>query len=209
MPDPGLILVGGGEHARVVAEAVRSAAAPRRVLGFVAPEPSPATTERLGIPWLGGDEALAAHPGALAVLAVGMTGDRARRAALASRLDALVAGWATVVHAAAWVSPTATLGPGAVVMAGAVVQTGARVGAHCVVNSGAVVEHDVELGDHVQVAPGAVVGGGAVIGAGAYLGLGARVRDHVRIGAGAFVGMGAVVVGDVESEKRVMGVPAR
>lgn len=209
MSGPGLILLGGGDHARVVAEAARSGATPYRLLGFVAPEPNAETTARLGLPWLGGDEALGNHPEALAVLAFGMVGSHRRRAGLAARVGPRVAGWATVVHAAAWVSPTARVGPGAVVMAGAVVQTGARIGAHCVVNSGAVVEHDVVLEAHVQVAPGVVLGGGAVVGEGAYLGLGARVRDHVTVGAGAVVGMGAVVVGNVEQEARVMGVPAR
>ena len=203
-----LILIGGGEHARVIADAVLSRPGDHELLGFVDPDPrAPLASAR--VRYLGSDAALGEHPDAAAVLAFGaLDGWRAREQAV-SRLSAHVSRWGTVIHAAAWVSPSATVGEGTVVMAGAVVQTGARIGAHCVVNSGAVVEHDVELGDNVHLAPGAVLGGGVRIGSGAYVGLGAAVRDHVEIGSGAVVAMGSVVVESVKANSSVRGVPAR
>lgn len=203
----GIVLIGGGEHARVVGEAVLAGRVP--LLGFVDPSECRETEQRLDTRRLGDDGALDELPGALAVLAFGGVGDVAARVAAVERLRAAVAGWAVVIHPSAVVSPTARVGEGSVVMAGAVIQSGARIGAHCVVNTGAIVDHDTTIGDQAQIAPGAVLGGGVTIGAGAYVGLGARVRDHVRIGAGAVVGMGAVVVRDVESNQCVMGVPAR
>jgi len=203
-----LILIGGGEHARVVAEAVRSTES-MELLGFVDPEPCGETVHRLGLPRLGDDAALARYPGVLGVIAVGALSNRDLRPELVQRLGAPLAGWARVVHRTAWVSPTASVGEGTVVMAAAVVQSGARIGAHCVINSGAVIEHDVQIGDFAHIASGAVVGGGARLGAGCHLGLGATVRDHVSVGVGAVVGMGAVVVADIEPGRRVMGVPAR
>jgi acetyltransferase-like isoleucine patch superfamily enzyme len=106
-------------------------------------------------------------------------GSIAARRAVIGRLGQ-VAAWATVVHASAWVSPTAVL-----------------------------VEHDVRLGSFAHVAPGAVVGGATRVGDGAFVGLGAMVRDHVRIGDGAVVGMGAVVTQDVAAGASVVGSPAR
>jgi acetyltransferase EpsM len=205
---PRLILIGGGEHARVVIEAIRSGAG-QELIGFVDREPCEETTRRLGVARLGDESALRSHPGALGVLGFGALASRALRVEAVKRFAPSLAGWGTVVHATAWVSPTATVAPGTVILARAVVQTGARIGAHCIVNSGAIVEHDVELGDQVQLAPGAVLGGGARVGALAYVGLGAVVRDHTTIGAGATVGMGAVVVADVHDGARVLGVPAR
>jgi acetyltransferase EpsM len=203
-----LVLIGGGEHARVVLDATRS---DRQwsVTGFVDPRPSK-SLEGLGLTWLGDDKTAGESlRGRHCILAVGGVGDTTRRRAIARRYEHLGVSWAIVLHARAVISPTALVGPGATVLAGAVINPGARVGAHCIVNTGAIVEHDVDLGAFADVGPGAVVGGGASIGIGAYVGLGARVRDHIVIGAGAVVGMGAVVLDDVPAGAVVAGVPAR
>ena len=204
-----IVVIGGGEHARVVIEAIRGASTSRELLGFVDPEPCEETARRLGVRRLGGEEALARQADVLGVLGFAALETRNRREEAVRRLGGLLQGWVTVVHPSAWVSDTATLGPGTVVMAGAVVQTGARIGAHCVINTGAIVEHDAVLGEHAHLAPGATLGGAVRVGSLAYIGLGAVVRDHTSVGAGATIGMGAVVVRDVPAGARVMGVPAR
>jgi len=206
-----LFVIGGGEHARVVMEAVRSRPERFALLGFVDPQPCAETVRRLELPRLGDDReaAVLSAQGALAVLGLGAVGVSGARRAVVERLAAAGVRFCAVVHSAAWVSPTAVVDDGAVVMAGAVVQGGARLGRHSVVNSGAVIEHDADLGDFAQAGPGALVGGGTVVGAGSYLGLGCRVRDHLRIGEGTLVGMGAVVVGAVGDGQAVVGVPAR
>jgi len=204
-----VILVGGGEHARVVAEAVRSRPDLFELIGFVDPEPCEETVTRLGLPRLGDDDALAKHPKALVLVSVGPTPGSIVRERIVTKLVASVAGFAKVVHAGAWVSPTAVVEEGAVILAGATVNSGARIGPHAVVNSGATVEHDVDLGAFVHIAPGATLGGAASVGASAHIGLGACVRDHVRVGSRALVAMGAVVVKDVPDGALVKGVPAR
>ena len=215
----GLIVIGGGEHARVVIEAARTRPDQWTVSGFVDPVAVEKTTRLTGARHLGDDSAVDA---ALAdapvddrpwvVLGLGGAGSPGLRRRLVERLDARAATgvrWATIVHAGAWVSPTARLGPGAVVLAGAIVNSGAAVGAHAIVNSAAVVEHDVVIGDFTHVAPAAVIGGGACLGRDGFVGLGARIRDHVTIGDGATVGMGAAVVDDVAAGVTVIGSPAR
>ncbi len=219
-----LVVVGGGEHAAVVIDAARSRPDAWRVVGFTDPAPAPGAAGRLGIEHLGDDSALT--PGASSadagsdateaalpdhsrpwrVLGIGASSD-ARRRATERAPDR--ASWATVVHATAWVSPSASLGPGTVVLAGAVINAGAEVGAHVIVNTRAVVEHDVVVGDFAHLAPGVVVGGGARIGEAAFLGLGSLVRDHVAVGAGAVVGMGAVVLEAVPDDTTVVGAPAQ
>jgi acetyltransferase EpsM len=206
-----MVLLGGGEHAKVVAAAARSTGS-WRIVAVVDPAPVDASlTGEHGV-HLHDDEDLdrfiaAGADATWLVLGVGGVVDGTTRRAIAARHADRP--WATVVHDAAWVAPDATLGPGTVVMAGAIVNPGARVGAHVIVNTGAVLEHDVTIGDFARIAPGATLGGGVVIGDDALVGLGAAVRDHVDVGAGAVVGMGAVVTEGVPAGTTVIGVPAR
>ncbi len=210
-----LVVLGGGEHARVVVDAARSAVPGWDVVGIVDPGAAERTRTLLAVEHLGDDAAFAAALDGMRpaerphlVLGLGAMGDPAARRALVARYEGR-APWATLVHGAAWVAPSATLGPGAVILAGAVVNAGADVGDHAVVNSGAILEHDAVLGAFAQLAPGAVVGGAAVVEADAYVAIGALVRDHVTVGRGAVVGMGAAVVADVPEDAVVVGVPAR
>jgi acetyltransferase EpsM len=213
-PDPvadALVVIGGGEHGAVVVDAARSVARRWHLAGLV--DPGPTTRAAADLPRLGDDDAFLASMASVPVadrphVVLGLGGDTAARRRLAAMYgDACP--WATVVHAAAVVAPSAILGSGTVVLAGAIVGPGATVGDHGIVNSGAIVEHDVVVGDHVHLAPGVVIGGGVTIGDGAVVGLGAAVRDHVAIGRDAVVAMGAVVVGNVAPGTTVAGVPAR
>ena len=198
-----VILLGGSEHARLVAGAIRSQPDSFELIGFVDPNPDRGMSPSLRLPYLGDDTTLARYPDALAVLAFASPQSSSARREAVERLASIVGGWATVVHRDARVAPDAMIGEGTVVLEGALVQTGARIGAHCVINATAGVGHDVAIGDHTLVSPGVVLGGGASVGAGAFLGLGALIRDHCTVGAGAFVGMGAVVVRDVVPGARV------
>ena len=202
-----LVLIGGGEHARVLADTVQHTGV-HRLLGYVDPNPY-AAVESLGLVRLGTDDALHEYPDAELMLAFGAAGPSDRRAYVAEQFTAAGRRFATVVHPQAVVSTTAVIGAGTFINAGAVVQTGARIAEHALVNSGAIVEHDVRLGAHVLLAPGAVVGGGAFIGSRTFVGMRAAVRDHVRVGARVTIGMGAAVVHDLGDDVVAVGVPAR
>lgn len=203
-----LVLIGGGEHARVVAEA--AGASGWTPVGYTAAD---SASPSIDLPLLGSDADLAAlleamQPEDRPALILGFGGSPAARRAAVAVLPP-DATWAAIVHPSAWVSPTATVGAGSVILAGAVVNAGARIGPHAIVNSRAVVEHDVRIGAHAHVGPGATIGGGTTVGEDALVGLGAAVRDHVSVGRAAVVAMGAVVVDDVAVGAVVIGVPAR
>ncbi len=193
-----LVILGAGEHARVVAEAANADPSAWRVVELVDQGTDAALRARLD----------AAGPGDGPWLVLGFGGPAAARR---RTVDAMGpdARWAVIVHPAAWVSPSARLEPGAVVLAGSVVNAGAVVGSHAIVNSRVIVEHDVRVGAFSHLAPGAIVGGGTAIGDDTTIGLGAAVRDHISIGSRATVAMGAVVVADVPDDATVLGVPAR
>jgi acetyltransferase EpsM len=209
-----LILIGGGDHARVIAEAARSRPDLWRLEGFTDQKPCSSLARLLQIPYLGCDESLIARSdregGCWVVLGIaGLRPSDLRSEIVKAFQGVRSLKWAKVLHSAAWISPTARIEEGAVVLAGAIVNSGAVVGSHSVVNSGSIIEHDVRIGPFAMISPGAVVGGGAVLETNSFIGLGARIRDHVSVGIGAMVGMGAVVVKDVPAGQTVVGIPAR
>jgi acetyltransferase EpsM len=217
-----LVVIGGGEHGRVVIDAARAGSV-WEIVGIVDEAAAERTRSLLDVAHLGDDAAYLAavratprdlRPAIVLAIgtsgATGATGAGARRRVVAERYDSAAAGsWATIVHPAAWVSPAAGVAPGVVILAGAVVNAGAEIGSHAIVNSAAVVEHDAVVGSFAHVGPGAIVGGAAVLGEGAYAGMGSLIRDHVSVGPEAFVAMGAVVVADVAPRQTVLGLPAR
>lgn len=203
-----LILVGGGELARVIIETVH-ATQPGRVLGFVDPLPCDETVTRLGVPRLGGDEALARYPEAQLVLGVGSIKVAPVREKIVRAIAAPADRWAAVIHPTANVSATASIGEGAVILAASVVCSGARIGRHAIINIGVMIDHDVQVGAFVHVAPRSALGGGSFVGDNAYIGMGASLRDHTRVNERTMVGMGAVVAKEFPADSVLIGIPAR
>lgn len=117
--------------------------------------------------------------------------------------------FANVIHRAAWISPSATVGTGVILRAGVVINADAVIGNNVTIQEHSCVGHDVVIGDHCQIADAVTVGGHAEIGKGIYIGLNASIRDRVKIGSHSVIGMGAVVVCDISDHVVAVGNPAR
>lgn len=209
----GLLFVGGGGHAVVVAEAAQSLCEQTGLppIGCLDDHEQPALSRPPGaVPRLGPLSQLEALASAQMtwILAIG---DLAVRRRIIDRLPAqlsLGSAW-TVTHPSASVSRSALVGRGVYIGPMAVVHSRARVGDHAIVNSGAIVEHGVQLGVNVHVAPGAIVAGECVVGEDTLIGLGAKVMPGITIGRACVIGAGALVRANVPDGAKVAGVPAR
>ena len=194
---PPVIVIGGGGHAKVVIDTLLAGGA--TVAGLCDPALSPGDMGPLGIPVLGGDAALDAHPPADFVLAngIGSTRSTVLRREVFERAKANGYAFATVVHPSAVIARDVVLEEGAQIMAGAVVQPGAVLGRNCLVNTRASVDHDCIIGAHAHIAPGVVFCGGVRVGAGAHVGTGASVIQNIQIGVSSLVRAGTATTAPV------------
>lgn len=200
-----VILIGGGGHARVVADNLLASGL--SLFGFV--DRSPEASPLAGARYLGSDEVLAGLSREHAVFVA--LGDNALRQRLGGRAREFGFRLANAIHPTACVSPRATLATGVAVMPQAAINAGARVGEGAVVNTGATVDHDCVLGAYVHVAPGSHLAGCVTVEEGALIGVGSAVGRGRPLGVGAWavVGTGSVVVTDVAAGATVVGNPAR
>lgn len=114
-----------------------------------------------------------------------------------------------VVHSAAWVSESATLGAGSAILAMASVGANSSVGCGALLNTGSSLDHDSVAGDFSSLAPGARTGGDCAIGARSAIGMGASIVHSVTVGADSVVGAQSLVRHSVEGSTVVYGIPAK
>ncbi len=210
-PTP-LLVLGAGGLARETLELVRAInrfAPTWDVVGVLDDDPARHGTTVGGAVVLGAAEAVHEHPDALVTACVASPDDPGRRLRLVARLGLAPERYATLVHPAAVVPTSATLGPGCVLHATTVLTADITLGAHVAVMPAVVMTHDDVIGDGVTFGAGARLAGGVIVERGAYVGSGALIREGVTVGEGAVVGMGAVVTRPVPAGEVWAGVPAR
>ena len=212
------MLVGPGGFGRETAEAVRAINAdheartgsPRwQLLGFLDDDPQRWGEPVAGVSVLGGLDRLGELDDARVVVCTGHPGNYTSKRRIVERLGLPPQRYATLVHPAAVLAPSCSVGEGTVVLAGVVATTDVAIGAHVGLMPQVVLTHDDRLDDFVTVGAGARIAGTVHVREGAYLGSGCLIRENRTIGPWALVGMGAVVTRDVPGGEVWAGTPAR
>jgi sugar O-acyltransferase (sialic acid O-acetyltransferase NeuD family) len=207
----GLLILGAGGHAKVVAETAIAGGVASSVAFLddrcIGPD---ACSPVLGWPVIG--------PLALALEAdtrprfddaVVAIGHAATRLFWIERLQSAGYTLPVLMHPTSWVSSTAQIGPASVVFAQAAVQAQASIGIGAILNTSCSVDHDAQLSDGVHICPGARLSGEVKVGPRSWIGIGVSVIQQVCIGSDVIVGAGAAVVRDLPDGVTAFGVPAR
>jgi sugar O-acyltransferase (sialic acid O-acetyltransferase NeuD family) len=190
------ILIGGGEHARVVLDVLLSQKISVRALF------DPKYSGKLfGVDQLG-EYNPERFVGAFAIAAIGNNATRKKVVASSKH------GFGQAIHASAIVSTFAIIGEGTVIFQGSIIQANTKIGRHVIVNTGSQIDHDCMIGDFAHIAPGAILCGTVEVGEGTLIGAGVTIIPGIKIGKWAVIGAGSVVTKSIPDYAVAVGAPA-
>jgi sugar O-acyltransferase (sialic acid O-acetyltransferase NeuD family) len=203
-----ILIVGAGGFGREVLQWVRDAwpAQAGLVAGFLSADAAILDGHDCGLGIIGDPERFTPLPEDGLLLGIGIPGVRRR---VAESLLDRGGTFLTLVHPAAIVARTASVGAGAIVCPCAVVSDSARVGPCALVNYHASLAHDASAGAYAVLSPYAALGGNAHVGADAFLGLHASVGPGRRVGERSKVSANSCALVDVPADSLAYGVPGR
>lgn len=201
-----IIIIGNGGHALVLTELLQMNN--ERILGFTAPEQQ---QNKLGLNYLGNDESILKYDAneVELVLGIGSLKPNSIRTKIFNFFKEKGYVFKICIHPHAIVSPSASLGEGVQVMAGAIVQTYVQIKNNSIINTGAKIDHECIIEDNVHIAPGSVLSGNVHVCKNVHVGTNSTIIQGIQIGEATLIAAGAVVVNDIKSYSKVMGVPAK
>jgi sugar O-acyltransferase (sialic acid O-acetyltransferase NeuD family) len=210
-----IMLWGAGASAREIAWLAEDGQSPTgerfKVVCLVDDDEARSGTEVHGLPVLTLKRAVAAHPSAPLVLAIGDSAARARMAAAATQRGLP---FRSLIHRTVLLSPFAAIGTGVTIAANCIISVEASIGDHAQLNFGCTVSHDSIIGRFTTLACGVHISGRVRIGEQVTIGVNAAIingsqAELLVIGDGAVIGAGACVIAPVAAGETVVGVPAR
>ncbi|MFH5831633.1 acetyltransferase [Halalkalibaculum sp. DA384] len=115
----------------------------------------------------------------------------------------------TIIHPAAEISNSATIGEGTFISAHATINALSKIEKYVVLNTNCTIEHECHIDEGVHISPGAVLAGNVAVGKGSFIGANAVVKEGITIGVNVIVGAGATIIQDIPDGKKVVGNPGR
>ena len=204
-----IIVIGAGGHAKVLIDTLIEQKI--EILGIVDEEVSKIGSRILGVEVLGDDSYIEnyAVDDVLLVNGLGSVALMNLRKKVYDKFKQDGYYFKSVIHPSAIISKNVILAEGVQILAGAVVNTGTSIGDNVIINTRASVDHDCFIGNHVHIAPGSILSGTVSVGDCTHLGTGCTVIQGKTIGNRVLVGAGSLVVKNIKSDMKVLGVPAR
>lgn len=176
------------------------------VIGFC--DDGKAVGERIGsLTVLGGKDYLKASDENIAVVIA--IADPSVRKGIKEQLVSPRITFPALVHPHVSVNENCTVGEGCIICSGVIMTTSVHLQAFSIINLACTLGHDVEVGAFSSLMPAVNVSGNVRIGQGVYIGVGAIILQGISVGDGSVIGAGAVLTKSFESNKTIMGVPAR
>ena len=205
----GIIIVGGGGHAKVVASILKKHQ-DWNPIGYTDPVDRGAI---LGLPYLGSDEAIpeimSKHSLCLAAIGLGQLTDFKLREKLIRKILNFGLKIPPIISPDAVVNEAVNIGHGTIIMDGVIIQPDVEVGKFSILNTGSSIDHGCNIGEYTFIAPGVTLSADVIIGKRVFIGTGACIIQGIIVSDEITIGSGAVVINDIEEKGTYAGVPAK
>ncbi len=191
-----VLIVGGGGHAKVVAELLQRLN--RHVLGYI--DSAETSLSDMGIQYLGDDQVgLKLDKQAISVtIGVGFLPGSMLRHRLYKAYKKAGFHFESFIHPSSTVAADVIVADGSQVMAGSIIQTGSVIGVNVVVNTGAIIDHDCIVDEGCHIAPGACLCGAVKLARNVFVGSKATIIQEIDVAADTTIGAGAVITHNIE-----------
>ena len=205
----GLVLTGGGGHAKSVLDAITQEQFHQYGSAVILDPNLAVGTEICGVEVVG-DDSIAGELYTRGYRNAFVTTGSIKDVRVRYRLYDLLTGQGyhliSVIDKTAIIAEGIGFGCGIFVGKHAVINAGSHIDDMAIINTGAIVEHDCRIGQFVHIAVGAVLCGEVTVEDDAFVGAGATVINGRTIGQGAVVGAGSTVLRDVKPHETVYGI---
>lgn len=115
-----------------------------------------------------------------------------------------------LIHPTSYISPSATIGEGVYIQPHAIIWSLVDIRESVIISPSTVICHHTSIGKGCMIANLVAIGSDIRVGDGVFVGMGSTIMTGIKkIGNNAIIGAGAVVIKDVESQSKVVGVPAK
>jgi UDP-perosamine 4-acetyltransferase len=205
-----IIIIGGGGHAKVVADIIKKTNI-YEIVAVIVRKISDCEN-KWDCPVYEGDEILRdLRSKGITKAAIGIGGykNNENRKQVFNKLKELEFYVCNIIDPNAIISSTVKIGEGNVIFPGVILNTDVIIGNNVIVATGSTIDHETVLEDNVLISAGVTIGAYSIVRDGALVALGSKVISGIEIGAKSLVAAGSVVVKNVKANEKVFGVPAR
>jgi len=199
----GLIMIGSGGHARVLASIIAKLG---HRLDYVSTQEKKITQKFKNIKHVTDSyiESDIDPNKYLLINGIGPNPYNNNRRDIYKKFKDLSFNFATVISKDSLIDKDVKVSEGVQILDGVQINTGSKIGIGTVVNSKSSIDHDCDIGEHNNISPGVVICGGVKTSTQVYIGAGAVIANGINIYRNSVIGAGVSVVNDIKQDTIIL-----